>query len=136
MNYEKLESKLLDSIDETKFAQEFEQSSKLFDKTTLYRAIGAGASGTVGGIISGVIPGGLSFGGAALPSVIGGVIIKKLSKSGMLHDIGEGVMIAGIGQFIQNLIPSFSNMVSQPQRPQLESETESKETNKIAGVTY
>ena len=49
------------------------------DKTDIL-IIGAGASGTVGGIISGVMPGGLSFGGAALPSVIGGVIIKKLSK--------------------------------------------------------
>ena len=47
MNYENLEAKLVDSIDEPKFAQEFEQKSMFgMDKTTLMRGLGAGVSGT------------------------------------------------------------------------------------------
>tara|TARA_R110002020_G_scaffold119636_2_gene272940 strand:+ start:804 stop:1208 length:405 start_codon:yes stop_codon:yes gene_type:complete len=134
LDYNTLEAKLMDSLDETKFAQDFEQSSKLLDSTTLYRAAGAGISGTVGGIISSVIPGGLTFGGSAMPSIIGGILLKKFGGQGKLHLVGEGIMISGIGQFIQNLLPSMSSLVEQPSRPELESETKSKE--KISGVVY
>ena len=135
MNYEKLESKLLDSIDETKFAQEFEQKSMFgMDKTTLMRGLGAGVSGTVSGIISSVVP--MNFGISGLPAIIGGMVLKKFGGAGAIRDIGEGVLIAGIGQLAAGFIPSVTGALSQPQRPQLESETESQETNRVAGVAY
>ena len=134
MNYENLEAKLVDSIDEPKFAQEFEQKSMFgMDKTTLMRGLGAGVSGTVSGIISSVVP--MNFGISGLPAIIGGMVLKKFG-GGALKDIGEGVLIAGIGQVASGFIPSVTGALSQPQRPELESETESKETNKIAGVAY
>ena len=134
MNYENLEAKLVDSIDEPKFAQEFEQKSMFgMDKTTLMRGLGAGVSGTVSGIISSVVP--MNFGISGLPAIIGGIVLEKFG-GGALKDIGGGVLIAGIGQVASGFIPSVTGALSQPQRPELESETESKETNKIAGVAY
>tara|TARA_R110002020_G_scaffold82533_3_gene204614 strand:+ start:1396 stop:1797 length:402 start_codon:yes stop_codon:yes gene_type:complete len=133
MNYEQLETKLLDSIDEPKFAQEFEQKSMFgMDKTTLMRGLGAGVSGTVSGIISSVVP--MNFGISGLPTILGGMVLKKFG-GGALRDIGEGVLIAGIGQLAAGFIPSVTGALSQPQRPQLESETKVEDT-KIAGVAY
>ena len=135
MNYESLEAKLVDSIDEPKFAQEFEQKSMFgMDKTTLMRGLGAGVSGTVSGIISSVVP--MNFGISGLPAIIGGMVLKKFGGAGAIRDIGEGVLIAGIGQLAAGFIPSVTGALSQPQRPQLESETESQETNRVAGVAY
>lgn len=135
MNYENLEAKLVDSIDEPKFAQEFEQKSMFgMDKTTLMRGLGAGVSGTVSGIISSVVP--MNFGISGLPAIIGGMVLKKFGGAGAIRDIGEGVLIAGIGQLAAGFIPSVTGALSQPQRPQLESETESQETNRVAGVAY
>ena len=135
MNYENLEAKLVDSIDEPKFAQEFEQKSMFgMDKTTLMRGLGAGVSGTVSGIISSVVP--MNFGISGLPAIIGGMVLKKFGGAGAIRDIGEGVLIAGIGQLAAGFIHSVTGALSQPQRPQLESETESQETNRVAGVAY
>ncbi len=136
MNYENLEAKLVDSIDEPKFAQEFEQKQILgVDNSTIMRGVGAAFAGSVSGVINSVIP--MNFGITGLSTIIGGLLIRKFGgKRGTVGDIGDGVLIAGISQAISNYIPSVTGALSQPQRPQLESEIESQETNRVAGVAY
>ena len=109
MNYEELQSKVLETIekkDETvSFAQDpnFEQSSFVIDKTLLEQGIGGALSGTFSGIVSGLLP--INVGIAGFPVIVGGIVLKKFMKpTGMLKNISDGLIVAGISEAVSSLI--------------------------------
>ena len=101
MNYEELQSKVLDTIEKkdesVSFAQDvtFEQSFGI-DKTLIEQGIGGALSGTFSGIVSGI---------AGFPVIVGGIVMKKfIGKTGMLKNISDGLIVAGISEAVSSLI--------------------------------
>jgi hypothetical protein len=108
MNYEELQSKVLDTIEKkdesVSFAQDvtFEQSFGI-DKTLIEQGIGGALSGTFSGIVSGLLP--INVGIAGFPVIVGGIVMKKfIGKTGMLKNISDGLIVAGISEAVSSLI--------------------------------
>ena len=108
MNYEELQSKVLDTIEKkdesVSFAQDvtFEQSFGI-DKTLIEQGIGGALSGTFSGIVSGLLP--INVGIAGFPVIVGGIVLKKFMKpTGMLKNISDGLIVAGISEAVSSLI--------------------------------
>ena len=108
MNYEELQSKVLDTIEKkdesVSFAQDvtFEQSFGI-DKTLIEQGIGGALSGTFSGIVSGLLP--INVGIAGFPVIVGGIVMKKfIGKTGMLNNISDGLIVAGISEAVSSLI--------------------------------
>ena len=121
-----LEGKILEAIE--KQPVQFEQKDMDFGmpnvgallKTTgqanlLIMAVGAALSGTVGGIVSGVT-GGLGLAIAGLPQTLAGAVIKlTVGKSGgMIADLSDGIILAGISQLISGIIGTGLGGLAQP----------------------
>ena len=81
----------------------------------LIMAVGAALSGTVGGIVSGVT-GGLGLAIAGLPQTLAGAVIKlTVGKSGgMIADLSDGIILAGISQLISGIIGTGLGGLAQP----------------------
>lgn len=136
MNYEDLEQKVVDAIEEkpVSFAQDdsfgFEQTLGI-GKNLIGMSIGGAFAGTVSGLISGVLP--INVGIAGVPAIIGGVAAKKLLKAkGMLGDVADGLIVAGLSETISSLVGgSLGALTAQPERPQVE-----ESSNTLQGVMY
>ena len=137
MNYEELQSKVLDTIEKkdeaVSFAQEpsFEQSFGL-DKTLIEQGIGGALSGTFSGIVSGLLP--INVGIAGFPVIVGGIVLKKFMKpTGMLKNISDGLIVAGISEAVSSLIGGGILGSLGQQRKEL---PEKEITNTPTGVIY
>jgi len=84
------------------------------DANLLIMAVGASLSGTVGGIVSGVT-GGLGLAIAGLPQTLAGAVLKlTVGKTGMLADISDGIILAGISQLVSGVIGTGLGGLAQP----------------------
>jgi len=121
-----LEGKILEAIE--KQPVQFEQKDMDFgmpnvgallktkgQANLLIMAVGAALSGTVGGIVSGVT-GGLGLAIAGLPQTLAGAVIKlTVGKSGgMIADLSDGIILAGISQLISGIIGTGLGGLAQP----------------------
>ena len=138
MNYEELQSKVVEAIEKKdeslSFAQDdsygFEQSLGI-DKRLIGNSIGGAFAGTVSGIISGVLP--INVGIAGVPALIAGVLMKKtIAKGGMLKDVSDGVIIAGLSETVSSLIGGSIMGLGQERKEMAVEES----SNRIEGVVY
>jgi hypothetical protein len=105
MNYDELEAKVIDTIDnKTQFAQDAEFAlPNVIPKTDLIGlGIGGGISGLVSGAFNKFIPFDLGqFGIDGLVPIVAGTLIKLVIKpTNMLGDVTNGLIVAGISEAV------------------------------------
>ena len=126
LSTKELEAKILESIE--KQPVQFEQKDMEFGMPSmagllktkgqanlLIMAVGAALSGTVGGIVSGVT-GGLGLAIAGLPQTLAGAVLKLTvgNKGGMIADLSDGIILAGISQLVSGVIGTGLGGLAQP----------------------
>lgn len=116
MNYDELEAKVLESIDSKSpsFAQKvdplFEMSNVVPSKSLIGLGIGGGISGIASGVVNKFSPIDLNqFGIAGVVPLAAGTLVKLLLKpKGMVEDISNGLIVAGISEAVSGLTGDFS----------------------------
>ena len=131
MNYDELEAKVLESIDSKSpsFAQkvnpEFEMSANVVpSKSLIGLGIGGGLSGIASGVVNKFSPIDLNqFGISGVVPLAAGTIVKLILKpKGMLEDVSNGLIVAGISEAVSGLTGDFS--LAQERKPQAEKNTQ------------
>lgn len=127
MNYDELEARVLESIDSKSpsFAQkvnpEFEMSANVVpSKSLIGLGIGGGLSGIASGVVNKFSPIDLNqFGISGVVPLAAGTIVKLILKpKGMLEDVSNGLIVAGISEAVSGLTGDFS--LAQERKPQAE----------------
>lgn len=113
MNYDELEAKVIDAIDnKTNFAQEekveFALPNLKPSDSIIYMGIGAGVSGLVSGAFQKFSPVDLGqFGIEGIVPIVSGTLIKLLVKpSGKIADVTNGLIVAGISEAVSGFTGS------------------------------
>ena len=127
MNYDELEAKVIDTIDnKTQFAQDAEFAlPNVIPKTDLIGlGIGGGISGLVSGAFNKFIPFDLGqFGIDGLVPIVAGTLIKLVIKpTNMLGDVTNGLIVAGISEAVSGFTGAKVEQVrEEPQNTHIQS---------------
>ena len=105
MNYDELEARVIDSIDSDKLSgTKFAMTENITpSKQLIGLGIGGGLSGLVSGAFEKFIPVTIpsTFGIDGIIPMVAGTVIKVLVKpKGMIEDITNGLIVAGISQAV------------------------------------
>lgn len=103
MNYDELEAKVIDSIDNNSEAQVQFSQDIVPSKTLLGLGIGGGISGIVSSAVTKFSPINLEqFGIDGIVPIVAGTLIKLIVKpKGMSEDVSNGLIVAGISQAVE-----------------------------------
>ena len=127
MNYDELEAKVIDTIDnKTQFAQdaEFAMPSIKPSNELIGLGIGGGVSGLVSGAFNKFIPFDLGqFGIDGLVPIVAGTLIKLVIKpTDMLGDVTNGLIVAGISEAVSGFTGAKVEQVRvEPQNTHIQS---------------
>lgn len=130
MNYDELEAKVIQAIDDKKspsFAQEispeFAMPNLKPKDSIIYMGIGGGISGIVSSAFEKFIPVSIpTFGINGLVPIIAGTAIKLVLKpSGKLDDVTNGLIVAGISEAVSGFTGSATEQVrEEPKNTQIQ----------------
>ena len=129
MNYDELEAKVIDTIDnKTQFAQDAEFALPLKEAIPKSDLIGLGIGGGISGMVSGAfnkfIPFDLGqFGIDGLVPIVAGTLIKLVIKpTNMLGDVTNGLIVAGISEAVSGFTGAKVEQVrEEPQNTHIQS---------------
>jgi hypothetical protein len=125
--------------DDIGFEMSVSEVKRSFSKEILTMGVGAAASGSIAGLIAGVLPLGSIQAVAGLPTIVAGVLGRvvlgnKMGTTG--KDFFTGVLVAGISQTFSRFIPNFSQELSAKVQEEFKQEKPCQEQMRGDGIIW
>tara|TARA_R110002051_G_scaffold197175_1_gene264677 strand:- start:78 stop:497 length:420 start_codon:yes stop_codon:yes gene_type:complete len=126
MNYDELETRVLDSIENSNphFEQrDFAMPAVIPSKSVIEMGVGGGLAGIVSNQIGGISQLSMitSVGINGLVPVLAGTVVKLVTKkTGLIENLSNGLIIGGIAEFVATLAAKQGLGVEQKREKQVE----------------